>query len=36
VVLSVRAEVAPVLRTERAPNGYFFTYVDFAPGQYNR
>jgi hypothetical protein len=36
VVLSVRAEVAPVLRTERAANGYFFTYVDFAPGQYNR
>jgi len=34
VTMLMRADVAPVLRTERAANGYFFTYVDFPAGQY--
>ncbi|MFM2416268.1 MAG: hypothetical protein RL385_991 [Pseudomonadota bacterium] len=36
VTMQMRAEVTPVLRTERAANGYYFTYVDFPPGQYLR
>ena len=25
---------APQLRTEKAPNGYFFVYIEFGPGNY--
>jgi hypothetical protein len=32
--VEMRANVEPVLRTERAENGYFFTYLDFPAGNY--
>ncbi|MFT3922741.1 MAG: hypothetical protein QM778_09420 [Myxococcales bacterium] len=35
VLLEMRAPVTPKLRTEKAPNGYFFTYIEFAAGKYN-
>jgi len=31
VTIQVKGKVEPKLRTEKAPNGYFFTYVEFAP-----
>jgi hypothetical protein len=34
VVLELRGKVQPKLNTEKAANGYFFTYVEFAPGEY--
>ncbi len=34
VVLEMRAKLKPILRTERAQNGYFFTYVEFPPGEF--
>jgi hypothetical protein len=30
----MRAKLKPNLRTERAANGYFFTYLDFPPGNF--
>ena len=32
----MRAKVTPKLRTEKAPNGYFFTYIEFPAGTYNK
>ncbi len=34
VVLEMRAKLKPILRTERAQNGYFFTYIEFPPGDF--
>jgi len=34
VVLSMRAKLKPVVRTERATSGYFFTYLEFPPGSF--
>jgi hypothetical protein len=34
VVLEMRAEVTPKLHTEKADNGYFFTYIEFPAGTY--
>jgi hypothetical protein len=34
LVLELRAEATPTLRTEAAPNGSFFTYVEFPAGSY--
>lgn len=34
VTLEMRGEEKPSLRTERASNGYYFTFVEFAAGQY--
>lgn len=35
LLLEMRAQVTPKLHTEKAPNGYFFTYVEFPAGKYN-
>ncbi len=35
LLLEMRADVTPRLHTEKAPNGYFFTYIEFAAGKYN-
>jgi hypothetical protein len=34
VILDMRAKLKPNVRTERAANGYFFTYLDFPPGNF--
>lgn len=34
VLLEMRALLKPSLRTERAENGYFFTYLEFPPGSF--
>ena len=34
LLLEMRADVTPQLHTEKADDGYFFTYVEFAAGQY--
>jgi hypothetical protein len=34
VILDMRAKLQPILRTERAPTGYFFVYLEFPPGQF--
>lgn len=34
VILELRTKSVPKVRTERAPNGYFFTYIEFEPGNY--
>ncbi len=34
IVLDVRDRAEPRVRTEKGPNGFFFVYVEFAPGQY--
>ncbi len=34
LVIELRAEVAPRVHTATGPNGYFFLYLDFPPGQY--
>jgi hypothetical protein len=34
LLLEMRAKLKPILRTERAANGYFFTYLDFPPGNF--
>lgn len=34
VTLEMRSDVKPAIRTERANNGYYFTLVEFAPGDY--
>ena len=34
VLLAMRTKVQPTVRTERAASGYFFTYVEFPPGNY--
>lgn len=34
VHLSMRAKLQPAVRTERSQNGYFFTFVEFPPGEY--
>ena len=34
VVLEMRAKLKPNLRTERSANGYFFTYLEFPPGNF--
>ena len=36
VLLEMRAQLTPKLRTEKAPNGYFFTYIEFPAGSFNR
>ena len=35
LLLEMRAQVTPKLRTEKDASGYFFTYIEFAPGKYN-
>jgi hypothetical protein len=32
--IELKSPVTPQLRTEKAPNGYFFVYVDFPAGNY--
>lgn len=34
VLLEMRAKLKPIVRTERAQNGYFFTYLEFPPGNF--
>jgi hypothetical protein len=34
VVLELRTKSVPKVRTEQASNGYFFTYIEFEPGNY--
>jgi len=34
VVLEMRAKLKPVVRTERAPSGYYFTYLEFPAGNF--
>jgi hypothetical protein len=34
VLLDMRAKLKPIVRTERAANGYFFTYLEFPPGNF--
>lgn len=34
ILLDVRDRAEPRVRTEKGPNGFFFVYVEFAPGQY--
>jgi hypothetical protein len=34
VLLAMRTKIQPTVRTERAASGYFFTYVEFPPGNY--
>lgn len=34
VVLDMRAKLKPNVRTERAANGYFFTYLEFPAGSF--
>lgn len=34
VLLAMRAKIQPTVRTERAASGYFFTYIEFPPGNY--
>jgi hypothetical protein len=34
VVLEMRAKLKPIMRTERAQTGYFFTYLEFPPGDF--
>jgi len=34
VVLHMRAKLKPLVRTERAPSGYFFTYLEFPAGNF--
>lgn len=34
IELDLRANVAPTLRTEKAPTGYFFVYLEFPAGNY--
>lgn len=34
VLLEMRAQLKPIMRTERAENGYFFTYLEFPPGSF--
>lgn len=31
ITIQIKGKVEPKLRVEKAPNGYFFTYVEFAP-----
>jgi hypothetical protein len=34
VLLTMRAKLQPTVRTERSQNGYFYTFVEFPPGEY--
>jgi hypothetical protein len=34
IILDVRDKAEPRVRTEKGQNGFFFVYVEFAPGQY--
>lgn len=34
VLLAMRAKLKPIVRTERAQSGYFFTYVEFPAGSF--
>jgi hypothetical protein len=34
VLLELRAKLKPTIRTERAANGYFFTYLEFPAGNF--
>jgi hypothetical protein len=34
LVLDMRADVSPVVSSERGPTGYYFLYIDFPKGQY--
>jgi hypothetical protein len=34
VILSMRAKLKPIVRTERAQSGYFFTYLEFPAGSF--
>ncbi|MET0339826.1 MAG: hypothetical protein ABW252_02445 [Polyangiales bacterium] len=34
VLLAMRAKLQPTVRTERSQSGYFYTFVEFPPGQY--
>lgn len=34
VTVTMRAKLQPIVRTERAENGYFFTYLEFPAGQF--
>lgn len=34
LVLDLRAEVSPVVSSERGPSGYYFLYIDLPKGQY--
>lgn len=34
VLLAMRAKLQPAIRTERSASGYFYTFVEFPPGQY--
>ncbi|MDB4988776.1 MAG: hypothetical protein JWN04_3954 [Myxococcaceae bacterium] len=34
VLLSMRAKLKPIVRTERAASGYFFTYLEFPAGSF--
>lgn len=34
VVIDMRAKLKPTMRTERSSNGYFFTYLEFPPGNF--
>ncbi|MDB4975648.1 MAG: hypothetical protein JWN48_3989 [Myxococcaceae bacterium] len=34
VLLAMRAKLMPVVRTERAASGYFFTYLEFPAGSF--
>jgi hypothetical protein len=34
VVLTMRAKLMPTMRTERAADGYFFTYLEFPAGSF--
>ena len=36
VTLDLRAEVAPVISSERGPNGFYFVYIDLPKGQYTK
>lgn len=35
IVIEMRAKLKPTVRTERAPSGYFFTYLEFPAGVFN-
>lgn len=35
VTLLMRAKLQPIMRTERVPSGYYFTYLEFPPGNFN-
>jgi hypothetical protein len=36
VTLDLRADVAPVISSERGPNGFYFVYIDLPKGQYTK